>query len=300
MQDAPTSVSLHTLVALRRKADSLNLLSGAIRSHLAGGHLSRLRGRGMEFDEVRRYQSGDDARVIDWKVTARKGVPYIKLFREERERPVLLAIDYRRAMFFATRGAFKSVRATTIAALYGWAGIAHGDRVGGLIFDERQCWQQKPGRGHKALLRLLHRCCNHAAWHGEKATATAPSMEAILTQLRKLTPTGSLIVFISDGRGINAACRPRLAALARHNAVILLRIRDPLEQQLPTGGLYPVRDGARTLLFDGGDQRWRQRYETARKRDDETLRDLCRGLGVHLVELSTTDDPLRVLAQPNA
>ncbi|RMH51876.1 MAG: DUF58 domain-containing protein [Zetaproteobacteria bacterium] len=300
----PTAISLQHLVALSRKAEGLHLLSGAVRGPLAGGHLSRLRGRGMEFDEVRRYQTGDDARAIDWKVTARKGAPYIKLFREERERPIMLCIDYRPEMFFATRGAFKSVLATSIAALYGWAGVAHGDRVGGLLFDGRTIQQQRPRRGRHGLLRLLGCCCRHRGWQpaadrGMAATTpTTHSLAPLFSRLRRITPTGSLVVLISDGRGFDEEPSGQLAALARHSALLMIRVTDPLEHALPAGGPFPVQSGGATVMLDGRDRQWRARYAAQAEQRDRALRDRCRALGIHLRELSTGDDPLRVLAQP--
>jgi len=296
MLESPTSISLSSLVNLERKAGALKLLSGSIRSALTGGHLSRLRGRGMEFDEVRRYQAGDDARTIDWKVTARKGSPYLKQFREERERPILLCIDYRQTMFFATRGALKSVIASTIASLYGWAGLAHGDRVGGLLFDDHAMWEHRPGKGKKSLLRLFHRCCQHDNWQSSLPPLSQPqSMRKVLLRLRRVTPSGSLVVIVSDGRGFDDDCDPYLAPLARHNAVILLRITDPLERQLPQAGVYPIDDGNGIVLFDGRNARLRQQYETDYQQRSAALQSRCRRLGIHWVEISTDDDLLHRL-----
>jgi len=296
MLESPTAISLSSLVRLERKAGALKLLSGSIRSVLTGGHLSRLRGRGMEFDEVRRYQTGDDARTIDWKVTARKGAPYLKLFHEERERPILLCIDYRQTMFFATRGALKSVIASTIAALYGWAGLAHGDRVGGVLFDDHTSWEQRPGKGKKSLLRLFHRCCQHDNWQSRLPPLTQPqSMQQVLLRLRRVTPSGSLVVIVSDGRGFDDDCEAYLAPLAQHNAVILLRITDPLERRLPQAGVYPIHDGNGIILFDGSSARLRQQYEAAYQQRTEILQARCRRLGIHWVEISTDDDLLQRL-----
>jgi len=292
----PTAISLSALINLERKAGALRLLSGSIRAPLTGGHLSRLRGRGMEFDQVRRYQTGDDARTIDWKVTARKGSPYLKEFREERERPILLCIDYRQTMFFATRGALKSVIATSIAALYGWGGIAHGDRIGGLLFDDHAVWEQRPGKGRKSLLRLCHHCCQHENWHNNlPAIRQSQPMYKVLLRLRRVTPSGSLVVIVSDGRGIGDDCEPYLASLARHNAVVLLRLTDPLEHRLPEGGVYPIHDGNKVLLFDGSDSRVRQQYAVQQQQYSEALQARCRRLGIHWLALSTDDDLLHTL-----
>ncbi|MDQ6963367.1 MAG: DUF58 domain-containing protein [Mariprofundales bacterium] len=298
MLESPTSISLPSLIQLEQRAAALQLLSGSIRSPLTGGHLSRLRGRGMEFDEVRRYQTGDDARTIDWRVTARKGSPYIKLFREERERPILLCIDYRQSMFFATRGALKSVVASTIAALYGWAGVAHGDRVGGLLFDDNSLWEQRPAKGRRALLRLLHLCCKHESWQQQKLKAAAlrrESVAKILLRLRRVTPSGSLVVIVSDGRGFNEQCEAYLAPLARHSSVVFLHITDPLERRLPQSGIYPIDDGNGVILFDGRNLTLRQRYEQQYQQRRFALQQRCHHLGVHWIDISTSDDLLHRL-----
>ncbi|MFZ2172135.1 MAG: DUF58 domain-containing protein, partial [Methylococcaceae bacterium] len=128
------SVSLKTLIDLAKPATSLNLHHLSIRSRQSGGYVSRFKGRGMEFDEARLYQPGDDIRSIDWRVTARTGKTHTKVYREERERPVFISVDNRPAMHFATRGVFKSVLAAKLAGLLAWTAQNHGDRIGGQIF----------------------------------------------------------------------------------------------------------------------------------------------------------------------
>ncbi|NNF66553.1 MAG: DUF58 domain-containing protein, partial [Gammaproteobacteria bacterium] len=126
------NVSLRQLVALNRAASALTLSSKNVRAQIAGDYLSPFKGRGMEFDESRPYQPGDEARNLHWRVMARTGRPFTKLFREEREQPVLLWVDLRQRMQFATRGVYKSVQAARAATLIAWAASQRGDRVGGL------------------------------------------------------------------------------------------------------------------------------------------------------------------------
>ncbi|MDX8410066.1 MAG: DUF58 domain-containing protein [Mariprofundales bacterium] len=299
MIDSPTSISLAALVALQRRAATMRLLSGSIRAPLVGGHLSRLRGRGMEFDEVRRYQPGDDAATIDWKVTARKGVPHTKLFHEERERPVMLCIDYRQAMFFATRGMLKAVLVSHIAALYGWSALKHGDRVGALLFDDAKVWEQRPVRGRRALLHLFHRCCQHANW--SYPLPPAPShqpLAQVLLRLRRVAHSGNLVLLVTDGRGLDQGCEAALAALARHNTLILLMVSDPMERELPSGGSYPIHDGRGVMVLNGDDRALRQRYVQQFAHRRQAVQQISRRLGIHLLELSTDDDPLEMLSTP--
>jgi uncharacterized protein (DUF58 family) len=128
-------VSPATLIALRGAGEGLSLKASRIAARQSGNYLSRFKGRGMEFDEARQYQPGDDVRTLDWRVTARTGKPHTKLFREERERAVLAWVDMRPTMFFATRGAFKSVIAARAAALIAWSTNQQGDRLGSLVFN---------------------------------------------------------------------------------------------------------------------------------------------------------------------
>jgi hypothetical protein len=150
------AVNLKILLNLSKAASSLNLRHDQIRSGQSGAYLSKLKGRGMEFDEARLYQPGDDIRTIDWRVTARTGKTHTKVFREERERPVFISVDYRPTMAFATRGVFKSVQAAKLAALLAWAAQQHGDRIGGQIFTDFACQELKPQNGKHAVLRFLN------------------------------------------------------------------------------------------------------------------------------------------------
>lgn len=168
--DGVVRVSLASLLELCCGSRGLDLRPHRILASMSGSYLSPFKGRGMEFDEVRPYALGDDVRTIDWRVTARSGKPHTKLFREERERSVLLWVDLRSAMFFATRGAFKSVRASQAAALLGWRTLDLGDRLGALVFDESQHDELRPRRGQASFLHLLRRLAGHEA----SGTRTVP------------------------------------------------------------------------------------------------------------------------------
>mgnify|MGYP003867539183 FL=1 len=120
-----------------------------------GQHMSRFKGRGMEFAEVRVYQPGDDVRSIDWRVTARRQTPHTKIFNEERERPLLVVCDQSQSQFFGSQYTFKSVRAAEVAALFSWTALEHNDRVGGIVFSERGHREVKPARNRKSIMKLL-------------------------------------------------------------------------------------------------------------------------------------------------
>ncbi|MFI3179373.1 MAG: DUF58 domain-containing protein, partial [Methylococcaceae bacterium] len=232
------SVSLKTLIDLAKQATRINLHHAQNRSQQSGGYVSPFKGRGMEFDETRLYQPGDDIRSIDWRVTARTGKTHTKVFREERERPVFISVDDRLTMQFATRGVFKSVLAAKLAGLLAWAAEYHGDRIGGQIFSELECRELKPQNGRHAVLRFLSTIVgktNLTSLVNEVGTTALPkiTLEQVLARLTQHARPGSLVYVISDFRGINEQTETYLAKLAQHCEVVLIFIYDPLESSLP-------------------------------------------------------------------
>jgi len=150
-----TWISAQSLIKLRLQANQLPLDSGKIHAKQGGAYMSAFKGRGMEFDESRIYQAGDDIRNMDWRVTARTNTPHTKVFREERERPVLLWLDLSASMMFATRKKFKSVIACEIASLIAWSAAKNNDRIGGLIFSENEHVEMKPQNRGAGFYRSL-------------------------------------------------------------------------------------------------------------------------------------------------
>jgi uncharacterized protein (DUF58 family) len=284
------SVKLSTLVQLSRFAKVINLRHRRIRSLQSGGYLSPLKGRGMEFEEVRPYQAGDDIRSIDWKVTARTDKPHTKIFREERERPVFISVDNRKTMHFATRGVFKSVQAAKLAGLIAWAAQHHGDRVGGQIFSEDYCQEIKPQNGKHGVLRFLNTLVN---------PATTPqhefSFERVLSRLQHHTKPGSLIYLVSDFRGVSANTEAYMAKLARHCQLVFIFIYDPLEKALPEQGRYRFTNNERDVVIDSSDKQKLSSYQQRFQIHYDNLEALAKKLGVLLIQCDTTADPLECL-----
>jgi uncharacterized protein (DUF58 family) len=297
--DGVVRVSVASLLALHHGSASLAMQPRWVRALTSGSYMSPFKGRGMEFDEVRPYMQGDDVRSIDWRVTARSGKPHTKLFREERERAVLLWIDLRAAMFFATRGAFKAVRAAQAAALLGWSALHHGDRLGALIFDEQHHDELRPKRGQPPFMHVLRRLAAHPAWRraerrSDEQAATAALQQSLL-RLRRVAQPGSLIFLLSDFAAFDTPAAAQLAQLTRHNDVVLISVHDPLEAELPPAGRYRVSDGRRILSVESGDPQRRERYRRHFAARQAQLQDFCRAHGVTLLSLSTADEPLAVL-----
>ncbi len=291
-------ISQSTLIGLNRDARQLPLNSASIRAQFNGQYLSTFKGRGMEFDESRPYQPGDDIRSMDWKVTARTGKAYSKVFREERERPVLLWVDYRQPMFFGTQQHFKSVLAAKIAALLAWSTAHHGDRLGGLIFSETSHIELRPSRGKSASLHFIKQLAQHSAWESSIDTAEHKKSAAdALNRLQRVNKPGSLIFLISDFRNMDEKSWSQISQLNRHSDIILISINDPLEQQLPPAGNYRISNGKEELNLNTYSKKQRQAYQSRFLNQQLQLQNTCRKQGMHYLNISTIDDILPTLQQ---
>jgi len=295
--DGLVRVSLPSLIALHHAAETLPLKPGRIKALSGGEYRSPFKGRGMEFDEVRAYTQGDDVRTLDWRVMARTGHPHTKLYREERERPVLLFVDMRSPMFFATRGAFKAVRAAQATALLGWSAVQQGERLGGLLFTEQSHIELRPHRGKPPLLHLLQKLASHPVWNAphHSAEPQGDALNQALMRLRSVAQPGSLIVLLSDFSGLNDPGRAQLALLSRHCELMLVDIHDPMEKELPPPGQYRLSDGENFMTMFTSDSRLREQYRARFIRQQEALKQLCRRYRMKLLAMDTAEDPLRAL-----
>ena len=292
---SPVSVSQAGLIRLNGPAHAIALDVLRINSLQTGAYVSHFRGRGMEFDESRPYQPGDDPRNIDWRVTARSTQAYTKLFREERERPVLVLVDLRSNMHFATQGSFKSVIASRAAALISWAAHHRGDRLGGLIFGDSTHRELKPKLGRQAALRYVHELVNHPDWHrGAEGPAKdeEPPLTRAMAALRRVARPGSLVVVISDFVGFSRAAQTYLTGVARHNEVLAIFISDPLEHELPPPGRYRLVSNDVELAIDTYARTVRRDYERAFEERQHSLEKFCQRYGMHLLSISTEEDPV--------
>ena len=293
---SPVSVSQAGLIRLNGPARVIALDVLRVSSLQTGAYVSHFRGRGMEFDESRPYQPGDDPRNINWRVTARSTEAYTKLFREERERPVLVVVDLRSNMHFATQGCFKSVNASCAAALISWAAHHRGDRLGGLIFGDSTHRELKPGLGRQAALRYVHELVKHPDWQMSADEGPANDEEPPLTRamaaLRRVARPGSLVVVISDFIGFSRAAQAYLAGVARHNEVLAVFVSDPLEHDLPPPGRYRLVSFDAELAIETYARTARQDYERAFEKRQHSLDEFCQRYGIHLMAMSTKDDPI--------
>jgi len=295
---SPVSISQSGLIRLNGPARGISLDVLRVNSLQTGAYVSHFRGRGMEFDESRPYQPGDDPRSIDWRVTARSTTAYTKLFREERERPVLVVVDLRATMHFATRGCYKSVNASRAAALLAWAAHHRGDRLGGLIFGDSTHRELKPKLGRQAALRFVHELVGHPDWTPRTGTLTAgdqPPLTQAMAALRRVVRPGSLVIILSDFVGFSRAAKSYLSSVARHNEVLAVFMSDPIEQKLPPPGRYRLIAGDDELAIDTNAKAARHDYEAAFELRSQELETFCHRYGVHLMPMSTEDDPVTAL-----
>ena len=294
--DGLTWISQQALIQLRHDAGKLPLHSSKIHARQGGAYMASFKGRGMEFDESRLYMPGDDIRNMDWRVTARTGDPHTKVFREERERPVLIWLDLNASMFFGTRGCFKSVAATKAAALLAWATSMQNDRLGAMIFAGNDHIELKPRRGKSAVLDLIGRTCKHPAWTNSDHKQ-ARNMGHAMSRLRKVTRPGSLLFLISDFRDMDEQAESHLINVARHNDVVLIQVYDPIEAELPPAGSYRVSDGDNDLQLNTTDKKLRRDYRQRFEQRQARLAKLCRQHRMYLLPVSTQDDVLASLQQ---
>jgi len=269
-----------------------------IHGQMSGNYLSRNKGRGMEFDEVRHYQTGDDIRAIDWRVTARTGKTHTKLFREELERPVLIATDLSANMHFGSQLLFKSVQAAHVASLVAWHAKNRGDRLGGIVFNQNDHLELKPRSRKEGVLHYLHALTSlHQSQQSsqnkavtEQNTNNLSYLNDNCARIRQLAKPGSLVYLITDAQPIKdmliqnpnqqttlsqkiSALR-HLTQISQHCELVICLITDPLEQELPTSSVklnVTLTDGTNRQQLTLGDKNTASNY----KQQAETVFEQC-------------------------
>lgn len=284
-------ISMDELVALQAADLDLDLRGKRkALTAVAGQHRSSFRGRGIDFDEVRIYQPGDDVRNIDWRVTARTGRVHTKLFREERERPVYLVVDQRESMFFGTQKAFKSVVAARIAGLLAWASRDQGDRVGGFLFNDEHVQEIRPKEGKKGIqtfFRLLLQFNQSLEGQQESRTSSRQTITQALGGLNQVVRPGSLIFLISDFQHFDDITLQHLSLCSRHSDLIAIQVQDLMEKQLPPPGTYGFSDGLRSVRLNTSARNVRKDYALRYVERQTRLRDQLSSIAVPLIEIGT-------------
>ncbi|NKQ11669.1 DUF58 domain-containing protein [Pseudomonas sp. SST3] len=284
-------ISLAELIDIRHRVREVPLFSTPHRrSPLVGLHHSKLRGRGVDFDQVRIYQAGDDVRTIDWRVTARTQEPHTKLFHEERERPIYILVEQSPRLFFGSGRAFKSVLAAQAASLVGWAALSHNDRVGGLVFGHGEHHEVKPRRSKQSLLQLLDRLARANAGLNADQNDDPDTFGLALRRAREVLRPGSLAIVVCDERALGDAAEQQLTLLARHVDLLLVPVFDPLDHALPAAGLLRFAQFGARLELDSHDAVIRQAYRLQGEARTARWRRLADRLRLPLMPLDTQRD----------
>lgn len=238
---SPVHTSLDELIGLQSIAAFVSSRKRRTAARQQGTAPSKQFGRGLDFAEVREYHPGDEVRMMDWNVTARTGRAHIKVFMEERERPVLFVVDQTASMCFGTQGMFKSAMAVRLAALLSWCALADGDRIGGVVAFPEQVLRIKPTGQRRGLLRLLQSFAQTSVEAPQHAMTTEHTLLRALQQARTLAPSGSRVVLISDFLTLDDSIEQEIAGLLRRVEMTPICVQDALEHALPKRGLFPVR-----------------------------------------------------------
>lgn len=281
------SVELHELIALQQYAQMVYKPQNS-RAKGMGNHASKLKGRGMDFDEVRSYQAGDDIRHMEWRVTARTGMPHIKLYREECERPVILVTDFNPSMYFATQVAFKSVIACKLAAMIAWTAVKHGDRVGGLLYSPQKHLELKPKGRNQGVLPLL-KALSEFSQQLPADFEQAP-MNLALQRLRRVAMPGSLVYLLSDFQAFDDQAKNLLSRLSQHLDIVAFNIKDTLELQAPKPGCYAISNGKTEVLLDTRQPTIRNDYQHHFTTQQAQLQHFFKQYAIPLVTVMTSDN----------
>ena len=282
--------SLQSLLRLQAQVRTLNLAKRQARARHVGLHRSFFKGRGMDFAESRPYQPGDDIRTIDWRVTARSGKVHTKVFQEEREKPVLIWMDLRAPMYFATRGRFKSVIAAEVASLLIWKTLAEGDRAGGVLQGADDHQEFKPARSRASVLGFMRSLADATERDVTRMPATNGSLlQDSWRRLRRVTEPGTQVFIISDFRNSNPAALQQLAMINLHSQVTLISVRDPLEEHLPEEGRLRLTNGRKSLWVNLQQRVWRKHYHERNRQASVSLQDFSRKHRIPVIRLSTQD-----------
>jgi uncharacterized protein (DUF58 family) len=269
-----TEVTLQTLIDLRNSALHRPLDGINKRLSLSGQQLTSLRGRGIEFDATREYQAGDDIRNMAWRVTARSLKPHVKIYREEKERPVWLAVDLSPSLYFGTRCMFKSVKIVMQAALTGWSALLKRERIGAIISNEQNPVMFKPQSGEKYYLAILHALA--------ESSRLQPSFEhtnhlrKLLLTLQQQVRTGNILHIYSDFFQFDIDIEKLILHLAQRTHVILNFVYDPFEAAPPPPYQYLLTDGHEKMLFNMRDTKNREDYSFLFQMKVKQLKDFAR------------------------
>ncbi|GAA0421929.1 DUF58 domain-containing protein [Cocleimonas flava] len=288
-----THITAKELISLQQQAHKLDMSRRSYaRSSTTGTHHSSFRGRGMDYQESRIYQAGDDIRNMDWRVTARAGQPHTKLYQEERERPVVLLVDFNPGMFFGSIKSLKSVVAAKAATLIAWSVASRGDRIGALIINSSH-HELPPKTGKRGVLQLIRELVKHSdPVQGLSTEQSHTSLNDELKRLRRIARPGSLVFLISDFYDIDQDTANHIQFISRHSDIQLIQVVDPLEMVPPPPARYAITNGEDTGMLNTRSKKGREDFREFISQHHQDIQQLARKYNLSLIQLSTADDVL--------
>lgn len=290
------SADLSELMGMRRYIPIIRNTKAKAASSVDSGNIkSAFRGRGIEMEEIRQYQFGDDIRDIDWRVTARMNEPYTKIYAQERNREIYVWLDLSPIMLFGSKTELKSVTAAKIAALLGWIALDNKDRFGCVVFDGQQSWLFKP-RNDRAYIAAI---CKKIAEISQNALNNSHNdMDAKLKSLKMLSrqvkKDGSVFV-ISSMMYWEEVYDNDLAYLAKNNRLFLFDIYDELERKAPRSGQYMAQFGEDRLTIDSSNKEYNKTYRDYFAKKYQERQDWCKHFGCQLIDFSQNSNVIKNL-----
>ena len=252
-------VSKSALSALKKKAAFVGLPVSKKQSLIgSGASKSPFKTKGMDFSEVRQYHAGDDVRQIDWRVTAKYGKPFTKLYTDEKERQVVLVCDMRSSMKFASSGDFKSVLAAKMTAFLAWVSVAKGDTLRTLLVLPDMIKVMPMGKGEQTIALMLDELSEST--NPFRLSPDIISFEQVLKRLDALTPKGASVFVLSDFHDITPDGIQRIGKMAVRSDVSFVHIFDAMEEKMPAA-LLPITDGKQAFMADMRDKTNRKVFE---------------------------------------
>ena len=262
--------------------------NAAIMSKLSGRHQSGMRGRGMDFSEMKQYVQGDDARNMDWKATRRTGKPYIRVYNEERDRNVWLVISQMNSMFFGSTERMKSVSAAHTAALFAFKALETGDRVGAVVYnnDEVKFFKASSSKNNVVQIMTAIERQNNLLKASNDNNLKMNLGEALKT-LSALAKHDDLVVLIGDGRAMDEESAKQITRINAHNDVIAVLISDPMEEEIVKSSSLFFTDGVDTVDVDSSTHSFREKYKARRDVMRDKMGQLSRKNALPVVVIST-------------
>ena len=291
------TVEVEDLIKLRSQISGLSLKRIRHRTtRNSGTRQTRIRGRGMEYEESRAYVPGDDVRTMDWRVMARTGEAHTKIFTEEKERTVVLLVDLSSSMFFGTRYAMKSWAAAQVTAHLGWLAINAGDRLGGLVASSAAHYEIRPKKTSSNLMQIFHQLAQEC--NVDLPVANQPSrLNFILGEVRRVIKPGTIIILMSDLLGVDEHTPGLMSALVRNNDLMTFWIHDRTEIHLWPQGRYQILIDRNQAALDLGISSSKTWLDTQQQMHRQSIEKLTAQFNIRLCPISCNKEITPQLVQ---